>query len=303
MSKETVLDAQAAALRDFVPNEVPPAVTWNENVTKLRAALQTLGDYFTQTDGDVASLMALFLSDHPGGVNPVPPEWVADTATPIFLSANQLQLPGDRRADYVIGHRIRATVGVGVYALVSAQLVGYDAIANRTTITVEPPLLTAGMSAIARGLVRFSVPRIGSADLLPNAVTSPAVTPLSILTTHLGISVAAHVHFGVTRDIAAWGGSEETYLSLTIPATRGARALLLGGLDLSLQPSSTCIVRLRRISPSPAELRLVAPPASQVLLLAAITSGVTAERTYRLTVHPSAVATMDNGWLDYLEFA
>lgn len=316
MSKESDLDAKAAQLRDFIFHEIPDTPTWNVNVTRMREGLALIGDFFTQTDAAVAALTALFNADHDNGTgkNPVPSEWVADAGAPTYLGAGIFSLPGDRRADYMLGHRVRAALGPSTNVEVTVQLVGFDGLANRTTITVAPPALTAALTGVSRGLVRFSVPRVVAGgimadailgpELADNAVTGPAVAPVTLTPQHLVPNTAAHIHFPVTRGAASTpGGVEFAYLDVAVPATRGARALLIGGCRRSLGTDES-ILRLRRVSPSPVELQRTLVQGRQSVMLAAVTEGVAAARTYRLSVEGLGTAlTLDDGWLHYLEFA
>lgn len=316
MSKETDLDAKAAQLRDFIFQEIPSTATWNINVTRMREGLTLLGDFFSDTDTAIANLRALFEADHAvDGKNPVPSEWVPDGASPTYLGAGLFSLPGDRRADYLRGHRIRAALGPSTNVEVTAQLVGFDALANRTTITVAPPALTGALSAVSHGLVRFSVPRIVAGGIMPEAILGPeladgavksaAIADYNVFVRNIVVGAALPYHYPVAAagPTPFGAGTEHTVLQLTVPATRGARALLVGTCFVNTGIGSAAL-RLRRHSPSPAELRLLTIPSAQAVLLLAVTSGVTEERVYRLTVTPTgAAATITNAYLDYLEFA
>ncbi len=315
MSKETDLDVKASQLRDFIFQEIPDAPTWNVNVTRMREGLALIGDFFTDTDTALAELRALFEADHDvDGTNPVPSEWVADAGAPTYLGAGVFSLPGDRRADYLRGHRVRATLAPSTNVELTVALVGFDGLANRTTITVTPPALTAALTTVSRGLVRFSVPRVVAGGIMPesilgpelatNSVTGAAIAATTITPQHLVPNAAAHIHFPATRGAASTpGGVEFAYLDVAVPATRGARALLIGGCRRSLG-TDEYILRLRRVSPSPAELQRTLVQGRQSVLLAAVTEGVTAARTYRLSVEGLGTAlTLDDGWLHYLEFA
>jgi hypothetical protein len=170
VSKQTDLEALADVVRDFIDQEIPTVTEWNVNPGVIEQALNQIGLFFTQTDADVAAVLALFEADHDPttGANPIPPEWVAEASTPTFVASDRFQLAGDRRADYAQAHRVRATLGV-TQVIVAIAAVSFDSGANTTTVTVTPTSLTSQLSAIERGLVRASMPRIRAADLMPGA--------------------------------------------------------------------------------------------------------------------------------------
>lgn len=181
MTKESELDALAAAVRDFIDQEVPTATQWNVNPDVLRQSLTKLGDFMTAIETAHAALQALFEANHdPGtGANPVPGEWVVDTATPTFLNASQLSLPGDRRADYVIGHRIRCLLS-GSPVVVALTNVTYNGGSNVTTLQTESAVLTSGLTQVSYGLVRSSVPKVQGSDILAATIAGSRLIDLTV---------------------------------------------------------------------------------------------------------------------------
>lgn len=269
MSIEDDLLTLAGQVRPFVDQEVPDEAAWNVNPDVLADALTTIGQAFTTVQAAHAALLALFDADHNAqtGANPVPVEWIADGNTPTFLSASQLRLAGDRRADYAVGHRVRCTLGASQPAL-GITAVSYDGNQDATTITVEPAVLTSDLSAIARGLVRYSAPRVTSADVMAAAiltdalgsrvVTGPKVALATILAEHLatgavtadkvaalaitlgklaiGASVNNHVAAAMQAGVKA-GTSEATIGQTPNLTTRGGPVWLLSSGVLCAEAS------------------------------------------------------------------
>lgn len=167
MSKESQLDALAALVNTFISGQIPTAAEWNNNPIRLATALGLVGDFFTDTDGAHADLVALFGADHDPvtGKNNTPAEWVIEAAAPEYVSSAQFRLAGDRRNDYARGHRLRATQGAGTVIVAISATVTYDTQTQKTTITVSPASLTSQLSQIERGLVRYSAPQVTPADL------------------------------------------------------------------------------------------------------------------------------------------
>lgn len=168
MSYESELHDLADAVRDFTNLEIPDVGEWNQNPAVLEDGLRTAGTFIQAVDAARAALEAKFLVDHASdGKNPLPPEWVVDGATPVFVNASILQLPGDRTADYAVGHRMRATVGSSqVVAAITSVTTG----GGSTIITLDQPVLTSGLTAVARGLVRTSMPKVKFGDIMPGAL-------------------------------------------------------------------------------------------------------------------------------------
>jgi len=197
MSKQSELQAKAALVRLFIDQEIPPEATWNGDPIVLRDALLLLGTFCADYDAMLAAIQALFAADHnpTTGKNPLPPEWVADTGPPpVFIATNQLRLAGDRRADYAVGHRVRATLNASK-VIVALTAVVFDGGTNTTLLTVFPNVLNGQLAALERALVRFSAPAVTALDLLADAVTTAAIAAgavgsselanLAILTQHL----------------------------------------------------------------------------------------------------------------------
>jgi len=182
-TKEEQLQTLANGVNDVVDQEIPDAAKWNEPRNAIQSGFPLIGSFFTQTDASVAALQTLFNQDHDPvtGKNPVPSEWVLDASAPTFLNAAQFRLAGDRRSDYAVGHRIRVTQGASL-VIVAISGVGFDAGQNATTITVDTAVLASNLSAVARALVRFSAPKVLTADLMPDAVTTAKIVDGAVTT-------------------------------------------------------------------------------------------------------------------------
>ncbi len=204
MSKETQLQALANQVRDFINGEIPTVATWNVNPGVERTSLNLLGSFFTDTDGQVAALLAKFNADHDPvtGKNPIPNEWVAEPATPTFQSAAAFTLAGDRRTDYVKGHRVRLTLGPNL-VIVGLDDVTYDPGTNRTTGVCNPAVVNNTLTKVERSLVRFSVPRVQASDLMAAAVTTAALADGSITSAKLGTQQVLTQHLGLAQVTAA----------------------------------------------------------------------------------------------------
>lgn len=186
MSKQSDLQALANAVRLFVDQEVPTVGQWNVDPQVLIDALNTLGSFFSQVDAAHAALQTLFNADHnqSTGANPVPSEWVTDPSPASFVSASQFQLSGDRRTDYAVGHRVRATMGASTPIL---SITAASFVSGATTFTVDPPVLTSQLTAVARGLVRYSVPRVTAADIFLGAIVSQHIASGTIQQGNMGV--------------------------------------------------------------------------------------------------------------------
>lgn len=180
MSKETDLDALAATVHDFTAGEIPPEAVWDINGTVLSDALALIGDFFTDTDGDVAALLATYTANHnPDGSHAPPSEWIPEVGAPTFLSASSFTLPGNRTANYRAHDRVRLHQGAGGTTLVVAAVtaVSFASATNTTTLVVRTATTTAPvvstLVSIDRALARDSLPRIGGFDLIDGALDDP----------------------------------------------------------------------------------------------------------------------------------
>lgn len=194
-TKEQQLSALAAQCRDFINGEIPTVGTWNINPGVDRAAVALIGTFFTDTDTTVAALLAKFNVDHDpvSGKNPTPAEWVAEPNAPTFRSAGSVSLPANRTADYAPGHRVRLTLGPSK-VIVGLDTVTYDPALNITLMGCTPASVNSSLSALERALIRFSAPRVTTADLVPGsvptaaladgAVTSAKIAALALQTQH-----------------------------------------------------------------------------------------------------------------------
>lgn len=155
---------------------------WNEDRSAVKTALPIVGDFFADSDGQITALRALFNADHDPntGKNPVPPEWVVEATTPVFVNASQFQLANDRRVDYTTAQRIRAKLGVSFVIVAINGAPSYDAQQNVTTITVTPATLSAALAEVARGLVRTSMPKVQASDIVDGAIGGNALADLGV---------------------------------------------------------------------------------------------------------------------------
>jgi hypothetical protein len=264
MSKETDLDALAAAVRNFVNLEVPTAAQWNVNPDVLRNALGTLGDFFTSVEAAHAALQALFEQDHDPitGANAIPSEWVVDPNPPTYLSATQFRLTGDRRADYTYGDRIRVTLAGQPYIVAIASVPVFTS--GNTTITVDKPWLINTLSKVEWALVRTATRKVTFNDIMEgavlgsamaqNSVTTLAIAALNVTNNRLAINATRSQ---TTSDEEAqvpitFDGVERAVVTVTHPASTrlNARTLLLASGTVWLDPATnntaviSCSVRL-----------------------------------------------------------
>lgn len=198
MSKESDLDAIAASVRDFIDQETPTHPQWQVNVGKLRDAISAIGTFFTDTDQTAADLESRVDEEHDAqGKHSPPSQWLRDAGAPIFVDASRFQFIGDRRADFAVGHRIRAELTLGSFVIAAIKTIAHDIGTNRTTITLDAPGLTSALSGIDRGLVRQSIPKIQQTDLMPflgtalRGVTLEVVegSPTQCTVTYLGATI------------------------------------------------------------------------------------------------------------------
>ncbi len=81
------------------------------------------------------------------------PTWIVSPDPPLYLSANQFAVAGDRTPTYVSGLPLRATSSSG-YAYSSVTTAVYSAGSALTTVTLHDPALTATLTAIAFGPIQ-----------------------------------------------------------------------------------------------------------------------------------------------------
>lgn len=189
MSKESDLLALAGTIHDFAAGEIPPEADWDKNGTVLHDALALIGADFTATDNAVDALHDTYYDHHnPDGSHAPQPEWVPETATPDFVSASAFTLPGDRRADYRAGDRLRLHQGAGGTTLVVVSIVSvtYSGPAVASTFVVRTAASTAPvistLVAIDRCLARDSLPRVGGFDLVDDAVDESRILKDGVVT-------------------------------------------------------------------------------------------------------------------------
>lgn len=189
MSKESDLVALAGTLHDFTAGEIPPEADWDQNGNVLRDALLLIGADFTAVDAAHAALDLTYYANHnPDGSHAPQPEWVRDTATPAFVSASSFTLPGDRTSDYRVGDRLRLRQGVGgaTLVVVAVTSIAFSAPNAATTLVVRTATTTApvisSLAAIDRCLARDSLPRIGSFDLVDEAVDDARILKDGVVT-------------------------------------------------------------------------------------------------------------------------
>lgn len=264
-TKKEQLQTLAGAISLLADGDIPHGVNsssypdrWNEARQALRTGLPLLGDFFLDTDGGLATLLSRFNVDHAtDGTNLPPSEWVTDGGTPVFVNAGQFQLAGDRRTDYAAGHRVRALLSASP-VIVSVTGVSYDG--SNTTVTVTPASLTSQLAAVARGLVRTSMPRVQTSDLVDGSITDAKIAAATITGTRLaaGAAVAGNLLIYPTMDRDLFSTGEIALISGTY-TSRGGTVLALGQAMLSLSTSvgglSTAGIRLYRAGIMFGELR------------------------------------------------
>jgi hypothetical protein len=240
-TKKEQLQTLAAAISLLADGDIPHGVNgssypdrWNEARQAILAGFPLLGDFFADTDGGLGTLLARFNLDHAtDGSNLPPNEWVADSAPPVFVNSGQFQLAGDRRTDYAVGHRVRAMLGTSP-VIVAVTGVSYDG--STTTVSVTPASLTSQLAAVARGLVRTSMPRVVAADLMPAAVTTDGLADQNVTAEKLAVHAATPTRVsypGITPNVVV-AASWQTVGTLNAFTTRGGAILLLGSIAGSL---------------------------------------------------------------------
>jgi hypothetical protein len=319
MSKETDLLALRNTVALFTLGQQPTDAQWNALPNVVKAALALLGTFATQTDTAILNVLALLLADHAGdGKNPVPSEWVPNATVPTFVSATTFQLLGDHRLIHPKGSRVRATVA-GNPVVAAVDQVGFAA--GVTTITLDAAVLAAGLTAVARGLVQQSVPKILPADLTPNAVlaialaanavltrnildanvTGPKIAPLAVDVSKIVVRATTPVSTFHAPDIwTKLSTGEATIATITVPAnSRGGIAQIVA---TATSNSAAGILRLKQTAPFAATLGHWAIEQGQLAMVYAWLGGVAGAKTIILTFD-GGISSGSNTKLDYMEFA
>lgn len=301
MSREDELVAIATPITAFAALEVPTTAKWNQTPTAAAAGLIRIGQFFTEIE-DLITEQAVRIDlehDAAGHHNP-PAEWVAE-ATPTYVDAQNLQLVGDRRADFAVAHRVRVTLGTGggaTVAITAITGVVYVAGQNKTVLTVTPAVLTATLSALERGLVRASLPKVRSTDLMPNAVGAAAIDLGAVDETKLAVGATAPTSgrggANVSTTPFAASATVETVLASVTVTTRGGPVRVAarvagyqaGGGALATQG---LVLRIRRDPPAGATVVVTDSSAIVAFDEARLVNGASATINLPVNLHPDDV--------------
>jgi hypothetical protein len=150
------------------PNEIWIAAGVPIKIIITDSTLVQIGNAYDNISG---------VGDPSGTVTPNT-EWVASGLTPTFVDATHMTLPGDVRAIFTVGRRIKSTVTAGTaYATVIAV-----AFSTNTTLTLsnDSTVLDSGLSAVAYGLFNAAFPSVSAIGVKYDATATVPGTPASI---------------------------------------------------------------------------------------------------------------------------
>lgn len=105
-------------------------------------------------------------------------EWIASGLLPSFISSVSFSLPGDQRAKFPVGQRIKSTVTAGTaYATILTAV-----FSTVTTFTVQndSTALDSGLSAVSYGLFNAANPSISAIGVKYDSTATVPSTPASI---------------------------------------------------------------------------------------------------------------------------
>lgn len=180
---EQQLAAVTATLGLISDGHVPHGVNgisapdeWNMDTTALLAVLPIIGGKFTAVDAAIAAMVTLFDLDHDPttGIGHPPSEWVLEPATATYVDASHFTFVGDRTGEYGVGQRLRVTSGGG-FAQSNITVISYNAGTNRTTVQILTGVLTNPTTQVFHGLVRYSMSKLNTGDIVPGAVDTAAI--------------------------------------------------------------------------------------------------------------------------------
>lgn len=184
MSKESDLNAKADLVRAFVDQETPTVTQWNTNPTVLEDSLRMVGADFTDTDDAHDDLLGRFNLEHDStGKHSAPSEWVrlsGSNPTPLFIDASQFQLVGNWTNTFAVADRVRAQLATSVFVIAAVKTIAFASGPNRTTITLDAPVLTSALSTMDTALERHSQPKVEPVDLMPNVLGNGVLRGVTI---------------------------------------------------------------------------------------------------------------------------